>query len=306
MTDVATVRLEELTIRYGKTLAADRVSLSVSRGSVYALLGRNGAGKTSIIRCLLGSQRAQSGSAFLFGEDSWRRRAHLMGRVGVVPEEPDAPPEMTPRAIGRFCGRLDSAFDTALFDRRLSRWSVPETLPFSRLSKGQKAQVMLASALSHEPELLVLDDPTLGLDAIARREFFDELIGELAERGVTVFIATHDLSGIEGIASHLGVLRSGKLVLDGEMETLRSRFRKLRYSNDRNVETIRPGSELDPFFALAVQVRGWGVEAVVSDYTDDAFARFRETPGVVDAEAAPLTLEEIFRAVAGAEKERAS
>lgn len=306
MSEPDVVRLEDLTIRYDKTLAVDGVSLSVPRGSVYALLGRNGAGKTSIIRCLLGSQRAQSGSAFLFGEDSWRNRARLMKRVGVVPEDPDAPPEMTPRAIGRFCGQLDPAFDTALFDRRLSRWAVPETLPFSQLSKGQKAQVMLASALSHSPELLVLDDPTLGLDAIARREFFDELIGELADRGVTVFIATHDLSGVEGIADRIGILRAGRLVLDEEAESLRSRFRKIRYSNDRSVENAAPGRELEPFFALAVQVRGWGVEAAISDYTDEAFAKFRQTPGVVDAEATPLTLEEIFRAVAGAEKERPS
>ena len=211
--------------------------------------------------------------------------------------------EMTARAIGRFCGRLDPAFDTSLFDGRLSRWSVPETVPFSRLSKGQKGQVMLAVALSHRPDLLVLDDPTLGLDAIARRELFDELIGELAERGVTVLIATHDLAGVEGIADRIGILRDGRLVLDSEMEAVRSRFRKIRYSNDRNAENSEPGRELDSFFALAVQVRGWGVEAAVSDFSDDTFSEFRATPGVVDAEATPMTLEEVFRTVAGTEKE---
>jgi ABC-2 type transport system ATP-binding protein len=306
MNEAVVLQLESLTIRYGKKLAADSVTLSVPRGAVYALLGRNGAGKSSIIRCLLGQQRPQIGGATLFGEDSWRNRAHLMKRVGVVPEEPDAPPEMTARAIGIFCGRLDPAFEMALFARRLSRWSVPDSVSFSSLSKGQKGQVMLAAALSHRPELLVLDDPTLGLDAIARREFFDELIGELAERGVTVLVATHDLAGVEGIADRIGILRAGRLVLDEEMETVRSRFRKLRYSNDRNVESSAPGQELDPFFAQSVQVRGWGVEAVVSDFSDEAFARFCETPGVVDAEASPLTLEEVFRAVAGAEKETRS
>jgi len=181
------------------------------------------------------------------------------------------------------------------------RFGVPGNVAFGRLSKGQKAQVMLCAALGHRPELVVLDDPTLGLDAVARKAFFEELIGELADRGTTVFIATHDLSGIEGIATRVGILKAGRLVLDEEMETVKSRFRRIRYGNDIAAEREREmwGTELDAFDAVRVQVRGWGVNAVVSNYDDVSFERFRQTAGVVDAEAAAMSLEEIFLAVAG-------
>jgi ABC-type multidrug transport system ATPase subunit len=292
---------EALTVRYGraKTAAADRVSLSVPRGSVFALLGRNGAGKTSLVRCVLGQQKPTEGRALLFGEDSWKTRARAMERVGVVPEEPDAPPEMTPRQLQRFCSRFYERWDSAGVENRLGRFGVPLDLPFGKLSKGQKGEAMLSLALGHGPELLVMDDPTLGLDAIARRELFEELVGELAERGTTVFVTTHDLAGIEGIADRIGVLTDGVLVLDEDIETLKSRFRRIRYANSRDEARSEYGKELDAFEALRVRVRGWGIEALVANYDDLSFERFRSIPGVVDAEASALSLEEIFAAVAG-------
>ena len=288
-----------LTVRYGGKIALSGVSFSVARGSVYALLGRNGAGKSSLLRCLLGQQKPQAGRAALFGEDAWRGRASLMARTGVVPEEPDVPPEMTARQIAGFSRRLYPAWNSAGVEDRLSRFGVPTDVPFGRLSKGQKAQVMRSAALGHGPELLVLDDPTLGLDAVARKAFFEELIGDLADRATTVFIATHDLAGIEGIATRVGILKAGKLALDEDIETVKSRYRRIRYGNDISVERESWGTELDDFDAARVQVRGWGVDAVVSNYDDISFERFRQKPGVVDAEASALTLEEIFLAVAG-------
>ena len=290
---------ERLTVRYGRTVALSAVSFAVPRGSVYALLGRNGAGKSSLMRCLLGQQKPASGRARLFNEDSWKNRARLMAKIGVVPEEPDAPPEMTAREIFAFCRKLYASWDGNGVEERLSRFGVPTGVAFGRLSKGQKAQVMLCAALGHRPELLVLDDPTLGLDPVARKAFFEELIGDLADRGTTVFLATHDLAGVEGIATRVGILKAGKLVLDDEMETVKSRFRRIHYGNDISAEREAWGTELDDFDAVRVQVRGWGVDAVVSNFDDVGFERFRKKAGVTDAEASPMPLEEIFLAVAG-------
>jgi len=291
--------VEDLTVRYGRAIACAQVSLSVARGGVYALLGRKGAGKSSLVRCLVGAQKPDSGRTLLFGEDAWRHRARLMTRVGVVLEDPDAPPAMTPGEISRFCARLHRAWDGRGLRDRLARLGVPLDAPFGRLSKGQKAQVMLAAALGHGPELLVLDDPTLNLDSAARKALFEELIAALAGRGTTVFITTHDLAGIEAIATRIGFLKKGRLLLDEEMETLRSRFRRIRYGNEITAARTVYGTELDAFDAVRVQVRGWGVDAVVSNYDDLAFERFRRTAGVVDAEVSAMSLEEIFLAVAG-------
>lgn len=289
--------LEGLTVRYGDRVALDSVSLAVAEGAVYALLGRNGAGKSSLVRCLLGEQKPDAGRVSLLGKDVWRERAALLREVGVVPEEPDMPPAMTLRQIARFCSRLYPSWDGAGVEARLKRFGVPADTPFGRLSKGQKAQVSMALALAGSPRLLVLDDPTLGLDAVARKAVFEELIGELADRGTTVFITSHDLAGVERIADRVAVLRQGKLVLDEEMETLKHRFRRLSFP-----VALTPGEReprLEALAPVAVASRGWGIEAVVANYDEDRL----EGPGKGGPEVSALTLEEIFIALTGESEE---
>jgi ABC-2 type transport system ATP-binding protein len=292
-----------LTVRYGRTTALDGVSLAVAPGAVYALIGRNGAGKSSLVRCALGQRRPDGGIARLFGENAWQSRARAMARIGVVPEEPDAPPGMTARQLFDFCSRLYPSWDWAGSRARLERFRVPDGVAFGQLSKGQKNMATLALALGGGPDLLVLDDPTLGLDPVARRALYDELLGELADRGTTVFLTTHDLAGIEGIATRVGILRDGRLLLDEDMEALKKRFRRLRYGNRATETRTEFGNELDAFDAVRVRVRGWGIDAVVSNFDESSFERFRGIDGVEDASSSALSLEEIFLAVAG---ERAS
>jgi ABC-type multidrug transport system ATPase subunit len=209
---------------------------------------------------------------------------------------------MTAGELCDFCRRIFPRWDSAGVSSRLRRFGVPERTRFGSLSKGQKGEVMLSLALGHAPELLVLDDPTLGLDVVARRALFEEIVGELADRGTTVFLTTHDLAGFEGIATRVGILKEGKLVLDEDAERLKSRFRRIRYENRMTETRTAFGTELDAFDAVRVKVRGWGIDAVVSNFEDAAFARFRETDGVENAQAEALPLEEIFLAVAGEEK----
>ena len=296
------IRIEGLSVRYRRATACADVSLVVPPGAVYALLGRNGAGKSSLVRCLLGQQKPSTGQARLFGENSWTTRCAAMARIGVVPEEPDAPPALSARTLSDFCRRIYPRWNSGAVSERLRRFEVPAATPFGKLSKGQKGQVMLALALGHSPELLVLDDPTLGLDAVARRSLFEEIVGELADRGTTVFLTTHDLAGFEGIATQVGILKDGKLAVDEDAEALKSRFRRIRYSNRLTETRTAFGTELDEFDALRVKVRGWGIDAIVSNFDEAAFERFRATDGVDDATAEALPLEEIFLAVAGETK----
>ncbi len=295
----AVIDVERLGVRYGKTTALDGVSLSVAPGSVYALLGRNGAGKSSLVRCLLGQQKPTSGRVRLFGRETWRHRASLMADLGVVPEEPDAPVAMTPKQLGRFCSRLHPRWDATGFSARLSRFEVPLTTAFGQLSKGQKAQVMLALALAPYPRLLVLDDPTLGLDVVARRAVYEELIVELADRGMTVFITSHDLAGIEAVATRVAILSACKVALEEPLEDLKQRFRRVAFGRtdgrgDRSSDGTDLLAALEP---LEVKSRGRGVEALVSRFDDEAFERLRATADVEAAETWPASLEEIVIAV---------
>lgn len=293
MTGIA-LAAEDITVRYGKRTAVDHVSLSVPAGSVYALLGRNGAGKSSLVRAILGLVPPTEGRAAMFGEDVWRHRQRLMERVGVVSEDGDAPPEMRVRDLGWFSSRLYSRWSSLAFDERVGRFGIDQRARYGELSKGQRKQVSLALALAALPELIVLDDPTLGLDVVARKSLFDELIADMADRGLTVFITTHELSAIESIADRVGILENGRMVLDEELETLKSRFRRIRVAG--------PTASLEDADLAVTAARPWGsgTEAVATNYDELAFSRLRERSRT--AEVSHLSLEEIFVAVVGEER----
>jgi ABC-2 type transport system ATP-binding protein len=280
------IDIRNLTVRYGRKTAVDDVSMTVARGAVYALLGRNGAGKSSLVRCMLGEQKPRSGTVALLGTDAWTHRTQLMQRVGVVAEEADAPPSMRVDALAHFCASLYPRWNRDAFDERLARFSIGERARFGDLSKGQKKQVSVALALAHEPELLVLDDPTLGLDVVARKVLFEEVIAELADRGTTVFITTHDLAGVETIADRVAMMANGRIVIDEELESLKARFRRARFA----VARLAPAGNLA---TAAVRSWGAGTEMIVTNYDPASH--------IDAAEVSPMSLEEIFIAVTGEE-----
>lgn len=284
------VAAEGLTVRYGRWAAVEDLSFAVPPGSVYALLGRNGSGKTSTVRCLLGQWRASAGVAWLFGRDVWRHRREVMARVGVVPERAEIPPTMNADQLEWFFRALYPSWDERGFATRLKRFAVPRRRPFGTLSKGQQRQLALALALATSPDLLVLDDPTLGLDAVARQELYEELIGELADRGTTVMIASNDITGIEAVADRVGIIAGGRLVVDEPLESLKSRFHRITTSGRSEWRELARDAEV-----VASRKVAGGTEAVVRiprQIEPDGLGG----PGV---EIHPMSLEEIFVALCG-------
>jgi ABC-2 type transport system ATP-binding protein len=290
--------VDRLTVRYGRTVAVDGVSFSVGQGEVYALLGRNGAGKSSTIACIAGQRRAAAGGCRVLGLDAWRRRCRVMERVGIVPETPDLPPGSTAVELGRFLGRVRRRWSAADYAARIERVGVPPKLPVQRLSKGQRRQLALAAVLAASPEVLILDDPTLGLDAVVRRTLLAELVGELADRGTTVLVTTHDLAGVEGIADRVGIMTGGRLVLDEPLDGIKERFRRLRFVRREDAGDDAVRTALEPMEPAAVRLVGQRVDAVVGRARGEAVAAVREL-AVSQVELEPLSLEEIFVALCG-------
>jgi ABC-2 type transport system ATP-binding protein len=286
MSDPAVLQVEDLSIRYGRRAVLDSVSFSVAQGSVYAMLGRNGAGKSSLVRVLLGAQRPEKGRVTTFGLSAWDDRVAVMSRIGFVPEEAEAEKEMSVGQLVDFQRAIYSRWNESVVTRRLERLAIGRKRNFRTLSKGESRQVLFTLALATEPDLLILDDPTLGLDAVSRKEFYDEFLGELAERRTTTFITTHDLSGVEGIADRIGILGDGRILLDDDLERVKGRFRKIR----RTAGTA-------PVSGNLLHSSRWGdwVEEVVSDF---------DSGRAEDAEVLPMSLEEIFLAMVGQEEKR--
>jgi ABC-2 type transport system ATP-binding protein len=157
----------------------------------------------------------------------------------------------------------------------------------------------LALALASTPELLVLDDPTLGLDAVARRELFEELIGDLADHGTTVFLTTHDLAGVEGIADRVGILKNGSLLVDESLESLKARFCRLTYRATDDVSSKRFAAALDHLGVVRTESTAGAAEAVVQHFSEVSFGRFRDEAPVEVLRVESLPLEEIFIALCG-------
>ena len=224
------IETENLVVRYGWRRAVDGLSLRVLRGSVYGLLGANGAGKTTTIKTLLGFRAPASGRARILGYDIARDRVRINGRVGYVSETNSLYLGMTPQQLCAFFRATAPRWNQAEVDRMLTLFGLPMTGRVRAFSKGMRTQLALCLALGGEPDLLILDEPTTGLDPIARRAFLDALVGEVAAAGKTVFFSSHILPDVEAVADTVGILRAGRLLVSEELDALKERHALVRLS----------------------------------------------------------------------------
>jgi len=227
------VETQDLTRHFsrGRVKALQGVSLNVQRGKIFGLLGPNGAGKTTFIKILLGLQRADSGTAKLFGisvDDPAARR-----QVGYLPENHRFPEFLTGAALLDYCGRLSGMREAStraqraeLLLKRVNMWDWRNTRT-KKYSKGMLQRLGLAQALLHDPELILLDEPTDGVDPIGRKEIRDLLI-ELKQQGKTIFLNSHLLSEVEMICDEVAILHKGKLLRQGTVHELTTSDRRYR------------------------------------------------------------------------------
>jgi ABC-2 type transport system ATP-binding protein len=214
------IRTEQLTKRYGETLALDALDLTVVAGEVYGYLGPNGAGKTTTIRLLLGLHRPTGGRASLFGVDAWSEAVRAHQRVAYVAGEPFLWPSMTSGETFEFLAQLHGGTDVSYRDVLIERFRVDTRKKIRALSKGNRQKVQLVAALSTRADLLVLDEPTSGLDPLMEVAFRESIV-EARERGQTVFLSSHILSEVEALCDRVGILRSGRLVDEGTLAELK-------------------------------------------------------------------------------------
>ena len=222
------IRLTDLRVRYGRVRALDGLSLAVARGEIYGFLGRNGAGKTTTLRVLMGIVGLDGGTIELFGRPMKRVSVAMKRGIGYVSQEQNFYPWMTPAQLGRFVAAFYPAWDDAEYARLLRVLDVPPDRRSGTLSGGTRTKLGLALALAPRPPLLLLDEPTSGLDPVARREFNDMVVGMAAERGTTVFLSSHLVDEVEGVATRVGIVQAGRTSIEGRVDELRERVRRVR------------------------------------------------------------------------------
>ncbi len=220
MTDAPALFTEHLTKRFGEVLAVDDVDLSVPRGVVFGYLGPNGAGKTTTIRMLLGLIRPTSGRARVNGHDAWEDREDAHRSLGYLPGDFTAYPDLTAAQYLEYLGNLRGGVDRSEVDKLAERLDLRMDVPFGTLSHGNRQKVGIVQAFMHRPELLVLDEPTAGLDPLMQQEFL-AMVREARAEGRTVFMSSHVLGEVEACADVVGMLGDGRLLRVDRVEALR-------------------------------------------------------------------------------------
>jgi ABC-2 type transport system ATP-binding protein len=215
------IQLSDLTRRFGATVALDSVTVSVPRGSVYGLVGANGAGKTTLIKHVLGLLRAEAGSVRVFGLDPVADPVGVLRRIGYLSEENDLPGWMTVGELARYSRALYPGWDDAYAGELRRIFALDTAARLETLSKGQKARAGLLVALAHRPELLVLDEPSSGLDPLVRRDILGAVMRTIAHEGRTVLFSSHLLDEVEQVADHVAMIRRGRIVLSAPLEEIK-------------------------------------------------------------------------------------
>ncbi len=270
--------------------ALDGLDLRVQQGSIFGFLGRNGAGKTTTIRLLMGFLKADGGAVRLFGEPvpGPAGGAALRRRIGFVSEEKDLYPYMTVRQIIRFTRPFFPGWRDDLERRYLEIFDLPPNRKISHLSKGMRSKLMLLLAISHGAELLILDEPTDGLDPAVTEDVLRELVALPVAEGTTIFFSSHQLAEVEQIADHVAIVDRGRTVVAGALDDLKVQYQRLRV-----VFPQEPAQVAWVDGAQHVRQEGRTVSILASRNVEALVSQARSLPGA-SVERFPVTLKEIF------------
>jgi ABC-2 type transport system ATP-binding protein len=221
------IQIENLSRRFGNKTALSGLTLGVPRGLVFGLVGENGAGKTTLIKHILGLLRAQSGSVRVFGLDPVADPPGVLGRIGYLSEDRDLPDWMRIGELIRYTRAFYPTWDDAYAEQLRQTFDLDSRQRIKSLSRGQRAQTGLLTALAHRPDLLLLDEPSSGLDPVVRRDILSAIIRTVADEGRTVLFSSHILEEVERVADRIAMIHVGRLVICDDLETVKASHHRL-------------------------------------------------------------------------------
>ncbi len=276
-----------LTRRFGRLVAVDEVDLQVPAGTVYGYLGRNGAGKTTTIQMLMGLIEPTAGAMSVLGYNPLRQGVAMKQVVSYVPERVQMYDWMKVSEMMWFGANIHPHWDPKLADDLLERFELPRDRRIGQLSRGMQGKVALTLALASQPKLLILDDPTSGLDALVRREFIESIVGVLQEAGTTVFFSSHIIDDVERVADWIGILDEGRLIIQSPLEELKSSVKRV-------VVTLPDeAGELDVPGLLQQEGEGRRQAYIIADFAPEKLEPLR-VAGASNLEVQDCSLEDIF------------
>lgn len=282
------VEIRRLTRKFGAMTALDDVSLVIPRGGVFGLIGGNGAGKTTLIKHILGLLKAESGTVRVFGLDPVQNPVGTLGRIGYLSEDRDLPDWMSVRELMRYTQAFFPTWDEAYGEQLREMFDLDPKAKIKTLSRGQRARAGLLIALAHRPELLVLDEPSSGLDPVVRRDILGAIIRTIADEGRTVLFSSHLLDEVERVADAVTIIHKGRLILASSMDEIKETHRRVTLRFGRPVE--KP-----PALVGALSSMGQGAEwTYICNGASPQLRRAAEAIGATVVDDTALSLDEIF------------
>lgn len=287
------VDVNDLSRSFAHKKALDGVSFHAVAGQVHGLVGSNGAGKTTLIKHLLGLLRATTGSVRVFGRDPVSDPVGVLGRIGYLSEERELPEWMSIEELMRYTQAYHPGWDMAYERELLETFALDPARKIKELSKGMRAQAGLIAAVAHRPELLILDEPSSGLDVVVRRDILDAVVRAVADDGRTVIFSSHLLDEVERMSDHVTLIDQGRVALSGVLDDVRGAYLRSR---------VRFADHFDrpPVLETALTVEGGGRSwSVIHSGSLEQFQHSVLARGGEVVESRGATLEEIFLARAG-------
>ncbi|HEX8291198.1 MAG TPA: ABC transporter ATP-binding protein [Pyrinomonadaceae bacterium] len=284
--------------RFGKFEAVKNVSLKVPRGTVFGLLGVNGAGKSTIIKMVMGHLRPTAGEVRVLGRALGEDLLGIRRRVAYVSENRYMYDWMTVEESIRFTRAFHETWDDRKAADLLKRFSLPAGKKVRQLSRGNRARLCLLLALSFNPELIILDEPTSGLDPIVRRDFIENIVAEIAEEGKTVLFSSHIVEEVERVADYVGIMDEGELLMVSTVDDIKLSYKRVRYATNGT----RPEVAGVPGVLMVENGRHEQV-LTVHGFGDETLQLLGER-GVKNPEVLPISLEDVFVNSVRAQRER--
>ena len=289
------VQFSQVVKTYSGNRVVDELSFSVPRGTTFGLLGPNGAGKSTSLKALMGLLKIDSGRIDLFGEDISKIRqtsgfVPLRQRVGYVSEEHNIYRWMKVWQAIKFVKSFYTTWNEPLVDELLGAFELDSNRKVSQLSKGMLAKLSLLLAVGHEPELLILNEPTSGLDAMIREEFLYGILKSIADTDRTVIFSSHSIDDVQRIADRVALVRGGKLVVDRTVDEILASTKRLRAALKDNT---KPAWVPESTIWQEVERREW--QLTVGDYSPEMLHQFESRNEVESLEVRDLSLEDIFK-----------
>jgi len=214
------VSIKNLTRTFNDKIALNKVNLEVNKGQVFGIVGENGAGKTTLIKHMLGLYKAQSGSVAMFNKNPVLDPPAVLSNIGYLSEEPDLPAWMSISEILYYSASFYPNWDPQYADKLIDTFELPRSKKIKELSKGQRARIGLVLAQAHRPELLLLDEPSSGLDPIVRKDILGAIISGVMEEGRSVIFSSHLLEEVERVCDYLVMLHKGHILLSGALDDI--------------------------------------------------------------------------------------